>query len=347
MRLIRTTDRDPGLSRRRRGRGFSYHLPDGSLLRDPAERKRIDALAVPPAYEDVWICPLSHGHLQATGRDAAKRKQYRYHPEWRKKRNANLFGSLVAFAAALPRLRRRITDDLSRDDLDRKRVLAAAAHLLQLSLVRAGHGGVTGGRKTYGLATLRGRHVSVNADGIIELAFRGKSGQRQTRTLESHRLAAALRESLSLDADAVLAYEDASGTAHTLTADAINDYLREAMGDQADDDAEGFTAKHFRTWGGTVYAAATLARAPRGQTAAERKRQTVAAVKAAAAALGNRPATCRKHYVAPAVFAAFENDTLHAAMNERPDPDRTPPRRGLGAEERAVKKLLERAGGAK
>lgn len=343
MRLVRTTDRDPGLSRRRRGRGFSYHLPDGSLLRDPVERERIEALAVPPAYDDVWICPLAHGHLQATGRDAAKRKQYRYHPEWRKQRNANLFGSLVDFAGALPRLRRRITDDLARGDLDRQRVLAAAAHLLQLSLVRAGHGGSTGGKKTYGLATLRGRHVSVDADGTIELAFLGKSGQRQTRTLASGRLAAALRESLALDTDAVLAYEDAEGESHTLNADAINDYLREATGT----DEGGFTAKHFRTWGGTVYAAAALAREPRADSAAARKRQIVAAVKAAAAALGNRPATCRKHYIAPAVFEAFEDATLHAAMNDRPDPDRGPPRRGLGAEERAVKKVLERAGGAK
>ena len=338
MRLVRTTDREPGITRRRAGRGFCYRWPDGETVRTPDVRTRIHALAIPPAYERVWICPRPEGHLQATGRDAAARKQYRYHPDWTRTRAEALFHTLPAFADALPRLRRRVDDDLKRPGLDRERIAAAAVRLLELTLVRAGHGaGQTGGRPTFGLATLRSRHVELGRAGTIRLDYRGKSGKRQTRTVGSPRVAGVLRRSLGLPGERLLTYEDEDGRARPLDADDLNAYLRNATGAE-------FTAKHFRTWGGTLHAAATLARQTPGATDAGRRRQINEAVTAAARALGNRPATCRKHYIAPAVFDAFEARELTARMNARPDPDRPPPRRGLGAEERALKKLLRTAG---
>ncbi len=325
----------PGIRRRRRGKGFSYLHDKRGAIRDADTLARIASLAIPPAYERVWICAAANGHLQATGRDAAGRKQYRYHPRWQEHRSGLKYARLVAFARALPRLRRHVAEDLARPTLDRPRVIAAAVRLMELSLIRAGHGGETDGKPTFGLATLRSKHVAIRG-GHIQLAFRGKSGRVQEREIESRRLARTLRRCHGLPGHQLFQYLDEQGTRHGIDAGDLNDYIRDAIGIEA-------TAKDFRTWGATVYAAATLTLMGPAETVAQTHKNIVEAVRLTAEAIGNRPATCRKYYIAPAVIEAYEAGTLFKAMNERPDPRRPAPRRGLGAEERAVLKLLKKA----
>ncbi|MEM6459592.1 MAG: DNA topoisomerase IB [Planctomycetota bacterium] len=329
------TDDQPGITRRRCGRGFTYRLPDGRTLRDPVARERIDALAIPPAYERVWVCVRADGHLQATGRDAAGRKQYRYHAAYRRYRQRKKFDELIGFAEALGPLRRRVHEDLKLPGLPRRRVLAAAVRLMDLTLIRPGHGGESRGEPTFGLATLHERHLSDDGD-TLELDFRGKGGRRQRRAIDAPAVARVLRRCQGLPGRELLRYLDEDDAPRSIDAGDVNDYLAEHAG-------PGVTSKVFRTWGGTVRAACELADTGRADRRPARDRQVVAAVKRTAAALGNRPATCRAYYIHPAVFDAFGAGTLAGYFDDvtrlRPRPAKT----RLSAVEEAVLALLRNA----
>jgi DNA topoisomerase-1 len=330
--LRHVTDGKPGIRRRRRGKGFSYLDPAGQPLREPRERRRIEALAVPPAWTEVWICPLANGHLQATGRDARGRKQYRYHADWRAVRDETKFGRMVAFGEALPRLRARLDSDLARPGLPREKVLAAVVKLLETTLIRVGNEEYARENESFGLTTMRSRHVAI-AGATLRFRFRGKSGREHEVAISDRRLARVVRACRELPGHELFQYLDESGERQAVDSADVNEYLRDVTG-------EDFTAKDFRTWGGTVLALAALRTAgavrPAGEECeegeaceeraaceagppargADREREArraiVEAVKRVADQLGNRPAICRKYYVHPAVIAAFLDGRLAA-----------------------------------
>jgi DNA topoisomerase-1 len=297
--LRHVTDGRPGIRRQRRGKGFSYLDAAGQLLRDPRERRRIAALAVPPAWTEVWICPLGNGHLQATGRDARGRKQYRYHHDWRTVRDETKFGRMAAFGEALPRLRARLESDLALPGLPREKVLAAVVKLLETTLIRVGNEEYARENDSFGLTTMRSRHVDV-AGATLRFRFRGKSGREHEVAVADRRLARVVRACRELPGHELFQYVDESGERQAVDSADVNEYLRAVTG-------EDFTAKDFRTWGGTVLALAALRAADREL---EARRAIVDAVKRVADRLGNRPATCRKYYVHPAVLAAFLDGSL-------------------------------------
>jgi DNA topoisomerase-1 len=296
------TDAMPGIRRRRAGKGWVYRSPRGEVLTDPAERARIAALAIPPAWTEVWICPHANGHLQATGRDARGRKQYRYHAGWRQVRDETKYGRMIAFAEELPEIRRRLDDDLGRRGMPRERVLAGVVRLLETTLIRVGNDEYARHNESYGLTTLRSDHVEV-AGATVTFAFRGKSGVEHSVDIRDRRLAAIVRRCQELPGEELFEYVDDAGVNHDVTSGDVNDYLREISG-------QDFTAKDFRTWGGTVLALFALLRIGASDTQAEIKKNTVEAVKQVARALGNRPATCRKFYIHPAVLTAYAEGTL-------------------------------------
>jgi DNA topoisomerase I len=332
------TDEMPGITRRRCGRAFAYYSPDGQLVRDEETLHRIRALAIPPAYRNVWICPLPNGHLQATGRDDAGRKQYRYHPQWNHRASGVKYGNLVEFARCLPKLRQRIGRDLKRRDLSRRTVVATVVRLLDETLIRIGNDEYAQQNGSFGLTTLRDRHVKATGR-TLHFRFNGKSGQPHEIRLESFRLARLVRRCQDLPGQRLFQYDDGEGEPEAIQSHDVNDYLREVT--RAD-----VTAKHFRTWGGTVLAAIELARLGRVEGQRQRKKAIVAAVRNVAGRLGNRPATCRKYYIHPAVIAAFEAGELHELMGTSHPPggsERSVPVAGLSAQETAVLQLLERA----
>jgi DNA topoisomerase-1 len=288
----------PGIRRRRCGRGFTYLDPEGETVRDPEERARFEALAIPPAWTDVWICPFPDGHVQATGRDDAGRKQYRYHPDWSEIRDQAKFGRLAEFGAALPRLRWRVERDLERDGVPRERVLAAVVRLLERSLIRVGNDEYARDNGSYGLTTLRRRHAEVDGD-TVRFEFRGKSGLRRETDIDDPRLAEVVRDCQELHGQELFTYLDDEGRRCDVGSGDVNDYLREATGEE-------FTAKDFRTWAGTVLAVGLLRRScDEDLTEREATSRVVAAVREVAERLGNTPATCRKFYVHPGGLDGF------------------------------------------
>jgi DNA topoisomerase-1 len=324
-----SSDCDAGLRRRRAGRGFAYLSADGRPVRDDVTLARIRALAVPPAWTDVWICRDPRGHLQATGRDARGRKQYRYHAEWREARDRQKFGDLLEFGEALPAIRRRVEADLRRADVSREAVLATVTALLDETLVRVGNEEYARANASYGLTTLRSRHVRLGRD-AVRFVFKGKSGLTHDVTLHDRRLARAVRNCHQLPGQLLFQYDD-GGELHAVHSHDVNDYLRSAAGLDV-------TAKQFRTWRATALAAADLGSrpAPGGPAAATRvTRDVVASV---AERLGNTPAVCRASYLHPGVLAAFESGDLARWWAE------SPPRRGrsLDADERRLLLVLRR-----
>jgi DNA topoisomerase-1 len=294
------SDDAPGIRRAKSGRGFSYRQPDGALVRDRRVLERIRQLAIPPAWQDVWISPLANGHLQATGRDARGRKQYRYHADWRTIRDETKFSRLIAFAEALPALRVRVEEDLGGRGLSRERVLATVVRLLETTLIRVGNEEYVRENNSYGLTTLRTRHVDI-AGNTLRFSFRGKSGKDHSVELHDRRLARIVHQCRDLPGHELFQYLDEDGARQAVTSEDVNDYLRQATG-------ESFSAKDFRTWGGTVLALAFLA----AQTASEGAPRSVVVemFKQVAAQLGNRPAVCRKYYVHPAVTETYLNGRL-------------------------------------
>lgn len=294
-------DGEPGLARRRRGRGFSYHRPTGRAIDEARTLERVRSLAIPPAWTDVWISRRTDDHLQATGRDEAGRKQYIYHPRFVAVRDAAKYARLTGFAMALPRLRRRVRSDLRRDAHDRVRLTAAAVRLMDVSLIRVGNPAAAKASGSYGATTLRRKHVRVNGD-EIDLRFVGKSGERHVSTLVDEELAAVVRDCQELPGYELFRYATDDGQVHVIDSRDVNEYIQSYSG-------EDVSAKDFRTWGGTVACAGGLYRltTERGDerlSDALRKRELVAAVCNAAAALGNTPAVCRASYVHPAIVDA-------------------------------------------
>jgi DNA topoisomerase I len=296
------SDARPGITRRRAGRGFTYRDVDGSTIRDRAVRARIAALAIPPAWTDVWICPWSNGHIQATGRDARGRKQYRYHAEWRNRRGSDKFERMIEFGRVLPRLRRQCDRDLRRRGLPREKVLAAVVRLLELTLIRVGNDAYARLNRSFGLTTLRDRHATV-AGSRIRFRFRSKSGAIHESDLRDRRLAAIVKQCQELPGQELFQYVDDEGNLHDVSSDDVNAYLREATGGD-------FTAKDVRTWAGTVLAYREL----RAQGAVEHRptarRKLVEAIRAAAERLGNTPAVARGSYVHPGLAEVYLDGDL-------------------------------------
>jgi DNA topoisomerase-1 len=329
-RLVYVSDASPGIIRERRGGTFAYRLPSGERLADEEELARIRALVIPPAWTDVWICPTARGHLQATGRDARGRKQYRYHADWRSTRDAAKFDRLPAFARALPRLRARVADDMRRAGLPREKVLATIVHLLETTLIRVGNDEYARQNGSFGLTTLRNEHVAING-GTLVFKFVGKGGKRHNVDVRSARLARVVRRMREVPGQELFQYVDDDGVARSVGSGDVNDYLRDVMGDE-------FSAKDFRTWQATVLAASMLAQAGAGSTVAESKRIANEAIAATAAKLGNTPAICRTCYVHPAVIEAYmDGVTIPAPRPPEADAGST----GLSAAERNVLRLVE------
>lgn len=309
--LVYVTDSVPGIRRVRDGDGFVYLLPDDRRLTEERELARIARLAIPPAYEDVWICSNARGHLQATGRDARDRKQYRYHPKWWVFRDGAKFDRMTAFGAALPRLRRRLRRDLALQELPREKVLAVIVSILDATRVRIGNAEYVRSNNSYGLTTLRNRHVRFIRDGRLLFRFRGKGGAEHEVPVDDKRLARLVRRCHQLPGQRLFQYVDETGARRPIDSDQVNAYLKEAM----DDD---FTAKDFRTWGATLRAIAVLNATPLPDPCNERALNgcIVDAVKQVAADLRNTPAVCRKSYINPAVFTAWRSGALHEAIGE-------------------------------
>ncbi|NUO76050.1 MAG: DNA topoisomerase IB [Lysobacter sp.] len=305
------SDADPGIARLRAGRGFRYRDARGRAVRDAATLERIRALAIPPAYKDVWICPLANGHLQATGRDARGRKQYRYHPAWRHARDDGKFDRIVAFGAALPRLRRRLRGDLKLAGFPRDKALAIVVALMADTLLRVGNDAYARSNGSYGLTTLRNRHIDFLRGGRARLHFRGKGGLAHDVAIDDAGLVRQIRRCQQLPGQFLFQYRDDDGKVQPVDSGAINAYLREAMGGE-------FSAKDFRTWGGTLAAFRRLAALPmpEGKSGGAPSARALAKIENAivaevAAALRNTPAVCRKSYIDPVVFAGWREDALH------------------------------------
>jgi DNA topoisomerase IB len=309
--LVYVGDAEPGLTRRAAGTGFRYLDPAGKPVRDAGTLGRIRALAIPPAYRDVWICRLANGHLQATGRDARGRKQYRYHPRWAEVRDREKFGRIEAFGAALPRLRRQLRRDLALPGFPERKVAAMVVAVTADTLVRIGNAGYARDNKSYGLTTLRNRHVQFLRGGRARFRFRGKGGIDHDVVLDDAKLARLLRNCQQLPGQHLFQYLDDEGHVQPVDSGTVNGYLREAMG-------EAFTAKDFRTWGGTLAAIRLLAEMPWDEAGASQR--AMASMRKAvetdvARQLGNTPAVCRKSYIDPRVYAAWEQGWLARASN--------------------------------
>lgn len=311
--LVYVSDAQPGIRRFGDAREFVFKHHDGKRVRDTATLDRIRSLAVPPAYVDVWICPDPRGHLQATGRDARGRKQYRYHARWRNVRDGGKFERVVSFAESLPKLRRVVRHDLELPGLPREKILATVVSLLAQTLIRIGNEQYVQDNRSFGLTTLRNRHA-VRTNGRLAFRFRGKSGQEHAIAIGDARLARLVRRCQQLPGQHLFQYVDADGTAQPLDSGMVNDYLRTAMGAE-------FTAKDFRTWGGTLAAMVVLAQIPlpvdeAGASAGERELMQLekTAVVQVAALLGNTAAVCRKSYIHPDAFAAWRDGSLARAI---------------------------------
>ncbi|MNQ55344.1 Eukaryotic DNA topoisomerase I, catalytic core [compost metagenome] len=303
-------DSVPGLGRRRSGAAFSYRDSAGLPIRDARTLDRIRALAIPPAWQDVWICPRANGHIQATGRDARGRKQYRYHPDWTRHAASHKFDRLSDFARKLPSLRERVEHDLSLRGPGREKVLATAVRLLEITLIRVGNAEYARRNRSFGLTTLHKRHLEVDG-AALTFEFRGKSGKDHRVSVRDQRLARAMRTLEGLPGQHLFKYRDAEGRLHPVTSDDVNAYIRDAMGDQ-------FSAKDFRTWAGTVSAARALHDMEPPTSKADARRKITVCVKAVAGLLGNTPAVCRAAYVHPRVLEGFAAGTLAATL---PAPD--------------------------
>ncbi|MGH8713153.1 MAG: DNA topoisomerase IB [Casimicrobiaceae bacterium] len=310
--LVYVSDAMPGIRRIRQGDKFVYALDSVRRLTDEAELKRIAGLAIPPAYEGVWICSNPRGHLQATGRDARGRKQYRYHPKWRLLRDGAKFERMPAFGEALPRLRRRLRRDLALPGLPREKVLAVIVSLLDATRVRIGNAEYARDNDSYGLTTLRNRHVQFVRDGRVLFRFRGKGGTEHEIAVDDRRLVRLVRRCHQLPGQRLFQYVDEAGERRPIDSEQVNAYLREAMGDD-------FTAKDFRTWGATLRAIAIMHATPLPDPPGERALNAciVEAVKQVATDLRNTPAVCRKSYINPLVFDAWRSGALHRGIGER------------------------------
>jgi DNA topoisomerase-1 len=327
---LRYVSGGPGIARRRAGSGFVYVGADGARVTDAGELRRIRSLAIPPAWRDVWICPVPHGHLQAVGRDGRGRRQYRYHPRWRAVRDETKYTRMIAFGRALPQIRARAERDLARPGLPREKVLAAAVRLLETTFVRIGNASYARTNGSFGLTTLRRRHVDVSGS-TLRFEFRGKGGKTVSVDVTDRRLARIVRRCQDLPGQELFQYVDDGGARQTIDSADVNAYLKEIGG-------EDFTAKNFRTWAGTVLAALALQEGHAFDSRAQARRNVARAIGTVARQLGNTPAICRKSYVHPAVIDAYLEGLTLTALRARAVPSAP----GLRPEEAAVLALLHR-----
>ena len=304
-----TSDSRPGIHRVRRGSSFKYLTADGRLLRDATELRRIKSLVIPPAWTDVWISPDPRGHLQATGRDARGRKQYRYHPKWREVRDETKYDRLIGFATKLAVIRRRTSAHLRNGGLTREKVLAAVVQLLEKTLIRVGNDEYAKANQSFGLTTLRDGHVDVRG-GRLRFSFRGKSGVEHDITLDDRRLARTIRACRDIPGYDLFQYYDEHGDRHAVGSAEVNAYLKEISG-------EDYTSKDFRTWAGTVLAAETLKAFEAFGSDTEAKRNIVRAVESVAKRLGNTKAVCRKCYIHPAILDAYVDRSMLKTVAQR------------------------------
>jgi DNA topoisomerase-1 len=325
------TEEQPGIRRRRSGRGFAYLDRDGAPVRDAGELRRIKRLAIPPAWTDVWISPTPLGHIQATGRDARGRKQYRYHERWREVRDEAKYDRLIDFAKALPRIRERLDADLARPGIPRERVLATAVRILEETFMRVGNVEYARANGSFGLTTLRARHVDVDGARIV-FRFRGKSGKDHEVDVRDRRLARVVARLEQLPGQELFRYRDDAGELRTIGSDDVNEYLREVS-------QEDLSAKDFRTWAGTVLAARALAELGPARNERVAQKRVVQAIDVVAARLGNTRAVCRKCYVHPGVLDAYAAGALPAALRR---PERARKGHGLSTHEAAVAAILTR-----
>lgn len=303
------SDDSPGIRRKKAGKGYSYLGLDGKPLKDKKEIARINALAVPPAYKEVWICPDARGHIQATGVDERGRKQYRYHPDWRQARDQTKFARTLAFARVLPRIRERTAQDLAKKGYPREKVLAALVQLLEKTAIRVGNEEYARQNKSYGLTTMRNQHAQVEG-GTVHFHFRGKSGKWHDIDLRDKRLAGIIKKMQDLPGQSLFQYQDGDGTLHHIESADVNAYLKEIAGEE-------FTAKDFRTWAGTVLASLALQEFARFEDAAAASANIVEAVKSVARHLGNTPAVCRKSYIHPAVLESYLDGSMLESLKQQ------------------------------
>jgi DNA topoisomerase I len=332
--LRHVSDDCPGIRREMATLGFRYRDVKGRVIRNEQELKRIRALAIPPAWTDVWICPDARGHIQATGRDARGRKQYRYHTAWRTTRDETKFHRMSAFAAALPKIRARTAADIALPGLPREKVLATVVQLLEKTLIRVGNEEYAKTNKSFGLTTFRDRHVNVKGD-TLKFQFRGKSGVSHAIDVSDRRLAAIVKRCRDLPGQQLFQYLDDDGQVQSIGSADVNAYLKEITG-------EDFTAKDFRTWSGTVLALTALQELEQQASATKAKKMLLTAIEAVAKMLGNTRAVCRKSYIHPVILDAYTDGWLAEAIRRRGPAGRRAAA-ALRAEEEAVLAVLRRA----
>jgi DNA topoisomerase-1 len=330
--LRHVSDDMPGITRHKARHGFDYRFPDGELVREIDTLKRIRSLVIPPAWTAVWICPYPNGHIQAMGRDKRGRKQYRYHPRWREVRDESKYGKMLIFSRALPVIRERVKADLARHGLPRERVLAAVVRLMEVTLFRIGNTEYAKANKSYGLTTLRDRHVDIEGS-RIHLSFRGKHGIRHETDIHDGRLARIVKHCRDLPGYELFQYLDEEGNRHTIESADVNEYLREISGEE-------ISAKDFRTWAATNLAALALQEFELFDTEVTKKRAVVRAVEKVAKHLGNTPAICRRCYIHPAIFDGYLDGTLLATLKEQTRKYLAENVTGMSAEEAAVAAFL-------
>ncbi|MEP6686054.1 MAG: DNA topoisomerase IB [Verrucomicrobiota bacterium] len=303
------SDDQPGYKRKAKGDGFEYFDTDGKRIDDEQRVLRINRLAIPPAYTDVWICPSPNGHLQATGRDARRRKQYRYHERWRAERDENKYSRMIIFADMLAKIRSRVRKDMAQAGLPREKVLATVVELLERTFIRVGNEEYARENKSFGLTTMRNRHVEVTG-ATVHFSFRGKSGINHEIPIEDRRIAKIVKKLADMPGQELFQYLDDAGVRHDITSQDVNDYLGEITG-------ESFTAKDFRTWAGTVLAAMALNAQEPFENKTQAKKNIKTAIGAVAKMLGNTPAICRRCYVHPAVLETYLDGELIEGLKRK------------------------------
>jgi DNA topoisomerase-1 len=331
--LRHVSDGQPGIKREGSGKGFRYRDAAGKSVRDRETLRRIKSLVIPPAWTEVWICSDANGHLQATGRDDRRRKQFRYHPRWREIRDETKYARMIAFARELPKIRRRIQKDMALPGLPRNKVLATVVRLLEVSLIRVGNDEYARENDSFGLTTMRHRHVDIHGS-ALRFHFRGKAGKWHNVDIHDRRLAKIVERCQDLPGQELFQFVDDDDGRHDVRSEDVNDYLREVSG-------RDFTAKDFRTWAGTVLAALALREFQKFDTRAQAKKNVVAAIEAVAKKLGNTPAVCKKCYIHPHVLDSYLDGSLVETLKQRAEKAISRSLRGLPAEEAAVLGLLQ------
>ena len=321
------------IKRKKVGRGFSYLDRKGDRITDKAELKRLKSLTIPPALTDVWLCHLPNGHLQATGKDAKSRKQYFYHPEWRKVRSQHKFNRMLLFGAHLPLIRQATDKHLRQRSLSREKVLATVVQLLENTLIRIGNSHYAKKNRSYGLTTLRDRHVETEG-AKVKFEFRGKSGVEHQIELKDRRLTNVIKKCQEIPGYEIFKYYDEAGDRHFVDSGDVNDYLQEIT-------SQDFTAKDFRTWYGTLLAAIELDNLGEFDSQKQAQRNVTQAIKNVARQLGNRPATCRKYYVHPAIIEAYQNGLLLSLMSQTAEQESAVDE--LNPEENVVLEIIQQA----